>query len=662
MKKDYTCLLLWITLGYLCTTITGYASNPFKIKQYQTTSIQINQQISTTTTLTPFSNISTLYGLSVDATVAQYNDTSSVRIILEDVNGNGYLVLETSKMLNDTSLVVFSEYCEETNFLSGIQPASLRVVCKGATVYLTKLRLQTVQLPITPAPTIMELNSIREDQVQDKADRINAYNERHGALWYAGATKLARMSYSDRKRVLGKTDDSSAEDGFAYYVSGIYSPVPPRDFQQTYSDPRFVKEFRWTNRHGKNWMTGIKDQGSSSMCVFFATASVVEALVNLYFNNEKIDLSLSTPELSLYSRIDTLSSYYEAYYRMAKPFVPAPYVITHGVSQDYIYFYFKDDPYGYPTLPPYSSRTDSIKLTSWHSIVANPETNLYVPMSLFDSIKSTLIKYGPMVSGIHTHANNPNHNVIQHAMALLGFKTLQAGDTIKYAKRDSILTEFILSANSPYVGQTAWMFKDSYEYQNPHVLLPREYGWIVFGNDSTMSNPIYFKTPVINWTSDTIKCTDNDGDGYYFWGIGNNKPSCISWAPDEPDGDDSDFTKGPMDEYGVLRDNNPDSLDTIYIDSNTTFDGTDYFHKHMVVRNNATLNLFGIATFYPGVKITVEAGSTLWIGGTLDGASFDIKHGAKVKISQNAYTKLLQNGSFVIPLGAELEFIYGTIE
>ena len=338
MKKDYTCLLLWITLGYLCTTITGYASNPFKIKQYQTTSIQINQQISTTTTLTPFSNISTLYGLSVDATVAQYNDTSSVRIILEDANGNEYLVLETSKILNDTSLVVFSEYCEETNFLSGIQPASLRVVCKGATVYLTKLRLQTVQLPITPAPTIMELNSIREDQVQDKADRINAYNERHGALWYAGATKLARMSYSDRKRVLGKTDDSSAEDGFAYYVSGIYSPVLPRDFQQTYSDPRFVKEFSWTNRHGKNWMTGIKDQGSSSMCVFFATASVVEALVNLYFNNEKIDLSLSTPELALYSRIGTIfEEYGAAYHITSRPYVPAPYVVTHGVSQDYIY-------------------------------------------------------------------------------------------------------------------------------------------------------------------------------------------------------------------------------------------------------------------------------------------------------------------------------------
>jgi len=52
----------------------------------------------------------------------------------------------------------------------------------------------------------------------------------------------------------------------------------------------------------------------------------------------------------------------------------------------------------------------------------------------------------------------------------------------------------------------------------------------------------------------------------------------------------------------------------------------------------------------------------LWIGGTLDGVSFDIKSGAKVKISQNAYTKLLQNESFVIPLGAELEFTCGTIK
>ncbi len=70
----------------------------------------------------------------------------------------------------------------------------------------------------------------------------------------------------------------------------------------------------------------------------------------------------------------------------------------------------------------------------------------------------------------------------------------------------------------------------------------------------------------------------------------------------------------------------------------------------------------GVATFYHGVKITVEAGSTLWIGGTLDGASFDIIPGAKVKISQKAYTKLLQSESFVIPLGAELEFTYGIIK
>lgn len=36
--------------------------------------------------------------------------------------------------------------------------------------------------------------------------------------------------------------------------------------------------------------------------------------------------------------------------------------------------------------------------------------------------------------------------------------------------------------------------------------------------------------------------------------MGPKPVSCPSWVPDEPDGDDSDYTKGPMDEYGWLRD------------------------------------------------------------------------------------------------------------
>lgn len=73
--------------------------------------------------------------------------------------------------------------------------------------------------------------------------------------------------------------------------------------------------------------------------------------------------------------------------------------------------------------------------------------------------------------------------------------------------------------------------------------------------------------------------------------------------------------------------------------------------------------LFGDTTFYQGVTITLNSGCTLILdGGSYEGASFDIKPGAKVKITHNAYTKLLQNGNIVIPLGAELEYTSGTIK
>lgn len=48
-----------------------------------------------------------------------------------------------------------------------------------------------------------------------------------------------------------------------------------------------------------------------------------------------------------------------------------------------------------------------------------------------------------------------------------------------------------------------------------------------------------------------IVCSDDDEDGYYFWGVGPKPSNCPSWIPNEPDGDDSDSCLGPIDEYGI---------------------------------------------------------------------------------------------------------------
>ncbi len=60
---------------------------------------------------------------------------------------------------------------------------------------------------------------------------------------------------------------------------------------------------------------------------------------------------------------------------------------------------------------------------------------------------------------------------------------------------------------------------------------------------------LYGPVSSLDFNETDVLCTDNDGDGYYSWGIG-PKPSHCPESPDEPDGDDSDPCIGPMDEYG----------------------------------------------------------------------------------------------------------------
>jgi len=85
--------------------------------------------------------------------------------------------------------------------------------------------------------------------------------------------------------------------GFEYYKGGIFEIEPPKPKTQTLSQTtsNFPPSFDWRNRHGKNWMTEVKDQNFPNpcgSCWAFAAVGAAEAMINLYFNRIlNIDLS-----------------------------------------------------------------------------------------------------------------------------------------------------------------------------------------------------------------------------------------------------------------------------------------------------------------------------------------------------------------------------------
>lgn len=145
--------------------------------------------------------------------------------------------------------------------------------------------------------------------------------------------------------------------------------------------------------------------------------------------------------------------------------------------------------------------------------------------------------------------------------------------------------------------------------------------------------------------------------------MGPKPVSCPSWVPDEPDGDDSDYTKGPMDEYGWLRDLNPNSNDTLYIDTDTIWNTYRYQHRHVCIRNNAKLTVCDTVKCYRDVSFTIRANSTLLLnGGTMEDADIKAQTGSNVKIQNNGRIIPCTNKNFSMPLGAKMRIDYGRIK
>lgn len=588
----------------------------------------------TSTTQMNYPSGKPIHALGISGNVILNSDTSLVRVIMTDVEGNKYLLYEAAPMLINGFVDTLTNVCEETDWLCGVQPASLNYVVKDATLNVTSLTTAIYDSTIHIRRAPMDQDAIRRSKVQAKVDKINDFLEEHRKYWRAGVTRRSLLLYNKK---LGYTANDDDIDPFDYYAVGLLDigtngNINEARLMDMNSNPQFTDSFSWTNRHGINWSTDVRNQmlndtTDSDCCMVFASVAALEAMIKLFLNKD-IEVDLSERDLMINC------PQYVGFLPNVR-FLPtsiANYIKDSGICLEDD-FKFRDD---YEIVP--KQRPDSSTLF----YASDPQTRRlnydYCTSNLVDTIKYTLINHGPIATGVY-----PDKQATGHAMLLLGYKIIHTGDTIA-------TTGFHFVADEDLDGRLCWIFKNSYGEDFEYDL--QGYRYIVFNDYNLIDGFLYFhpnfshknlsyltKPSIEDWFT---AIEDRDGDGYYTWGFkAEGRPHILpTWVPNEQDGDDDNPYLGPIDEYGNLRSVYTPS-DTIYIDHDTEWVDFPYVRNPIVVKSGATFTISGTTNVVYGVEMFAGAEATINLN-TPNFANVSIQSGEGTTIN------FLQNSRFNI--------------
>jgi PKD repeat protein len=474
--------------------------------------IQINQTISQNTELFPFKGkIPPIFGLALKANITLNDEKSLVRVILVDTKGDEFLVYETYPLLEESNSVNIDNLCEETGLLSRVQPKSLRIEVESATIKISSITYSVSADQITD---VIKTKKDKKDlQNSHKISQINNSIKVKGLSWVAGETEVSALSYADKKKLYGQ---STFPSGIEYYVGGIMQ-IGNEVSLKSAAISSMVENWDWRYRHGKNWVTEVKNQGNCGSCWAFAATGATEAAVNLFYN-QPLNMNLSEQNLLSCSGAGSCSGGY--------PSTALDYVKNTGIIDETAFPYTATDQV---CTNKSSNPTDQIKISGRENFGSSN-----YPVSE-DNLKKMIIKYGPLSGGLLDWS---------HAMTLVGWQVVKEGDRFYYRDLNKSTYWYTVPSGSTLIGKTIWIFKNS---------------WGVWGDGGY----VYVETSINNfaWThallgpltslkqNYTVQCVDNDHDGYYWWGLG-AKPANCPPCPAEEDGNDADATLGPLDING----------------------------------------------------------------------------------------------------------------
>ncbi len=489
------------------------------------TPVEVNIDKNTSGNLYKF-NTKPIYAISFKGNIGVNSPSGFVRIVLTDAQENKYLLHE-SRGPYDQGINSFENFCQETCVLNGIMPKSVDVEIESGTIKLEKLFVledyNNFKNEVKEKDNTLTYGlALMKKQERKTIQKINNYNKKRGIGWSAGETGISNYTFEQKKSLLGVQEDGVMPNlmGFEYYKGGIfelYSNSSQRIDTTTFdnSNVGFPANFDWRNQHGKNWITPVKNQNfpvPCGSCWIFATTGAIEAVANLYYN-EQLGLNLSEQDILSCGSNRGCSG---------DALAPAVnYYQSKGITSGQCF--------------PYAGTRVSCqnKCSNWQNYLVSGTGSARIENNA-QQWKNALINKGPLTAGGFWRTGGGQY---AHAMTFVGYQTTNAKETILIFKNSwgsnwgeggYLRVKDVASGGGMLSGSGLFQFVEIWSIGTPVRI--------------ASSNNLQ------------VKCTDADKDGYCFWGIG-PKPSfrglvpktdtCSKDCKTEPDCDDSNPALGP---------------------------------------------------------------------------------------------------------------------